>query len=519
MPAPVPRKSGLGWIWKVGLAVVVLGLAAWGVYAWMAPSPRGTVSVTATVVRGELAVVVTERGDLESSQSVSVRCEVEGQQHKIVEIVPEGTQVKKGEVVLKFDVDELERRRAEQEVKFKAAEGKAKATKEKLEQAKYKAEGDIAEAGLNHVLAVLEVKKYLEGEYEAEVFDREGAIALAKRDLKEAEEKLENYRKFVKSGFGTPEQLQFKEADVEKSRFYLERDKKKLDVLKKYVFEQKQTELTAKAKEAERKLSRIKSSSTAAISEAQSEFDAADITARLEKSTLEKLEDQKKRCHVTAPQDGILVYANARYYDSSSRIAPGGMVWFQQPLFTLPDLTQMQVKVKVHEAVVKKVKAGQKAEIRVDALPNKVLHGKIKSVGTLADNPPWDERGIKEYATIITIDDLPADGGLKPGMTAEVRMMVNNLPDVLMVPVQGVTEKEGAHYTYVVAKSGIERRQVEVGENNDKYVEIKSGLAEGAQIALDARSRIVAEGGGKEATTKDTKKEQPPAPASAAPVK
>ena len=524
-PAP-PRKSRAGFFIALGASVVVLGLLAWGLYAWLVPARNGSVSITATVTRGELAIVVTERGDVESSQSISVRCEVEGERHKIVDIIPNGTQVKKDQVVLKFDAEELTRRHAEQEVKLKGAEGKAKSTKEKLEQAKYKAEGDIADAELNHVLAVLECKKYLEGEYEAEVFDKEGAIALAKRDLKEAEEKLEAYRKFVKSGFGTPEQLQFKEADVETKRFYLERDKKKLDVLKKYMFEQKKTELTAKSKEAERKLARIKSSSAAAISEAQSEYDAADITARLEKRTLDQIKSQLERCEVKAPQDGILEYANARYYDGSSRISPGAMVWFQQPLFTIPDLGHMQVRVKVHEAMVKKVKAGLKAELRVDALHNKVLHGTIKSVATLADNPPWDERGIKEYATIVTIEDLPPEGGLLPGMTAEVRMMVNTLRDVLMLPVQGVTEKEGVHYAYVVTNSGVERREIEIGENNDKYVEIKSGVTEGEHVAMDARSRIVAETGGKngkeEATTKntkDTKKEPTPAPVSAAPGK
>jgi HlyD family secretion protein len=517
LPAAPPRKSRLGFWVFLGAGMVVLGLLAWGIYAWLAPARHGRVSITAIASRGELPVVVTERGELESSQSVSVRCEVEGRQHKIVEIVPNGTHVKKDQVVLKFDTEELTRRHGEQEVKLKGAEGKAKSTKEKLEQARYKAEGDIAEAELAHKVAILDRDKYLEGEYIAEVFAAEGAIALAKRELQEAEEKLEAYRKFVKGGFGTPEQQQLKETEVETKRFYLERDKKKLDVLKKYTLAKQKTELTAKAEEAARKLTRIKSSSAAAISEAQSEYDAADITARLEKRTLDQIKEQLDRCEVKAPRDGILEYANARYYDDSSRIAPGGVVWFQQTLFTIPDLGHMQVKVKVHEAMVKKVKAGLKAEIRVDALPNKVLHGTIKSVATLADNPPWDERGIKEYATIVTIEDLPGEGGLLPGMTAEVRMMVKTLNDVLMLPVQAVTEKEGVHYSYVVTSSGTERRVVEVGDNNDKFVEIKSGLSEGDQVTMDARSRIVAEMGGKNGNGngKEEKKEaakEKPAP-------
>jgi RND family efflux transporter MFP subunit len=515
--APQGRKSPLRFLWL--LCLPILGLIVWYIYSLAVPANSGGASITAKATKGELVVTVTERGELESAKSVLVRCEVEGERYKIIEILPEGTLLKKGQEVLRLDAEELTRRCAEQEVKFKAAEGKSKATKEKLEQAKYKAEGEIAEAELAHKLALLDRDKYLQGEYKVEVDDKKGAIALAEKDLQEATEKLEHYRKFVKNGFGTPEQLRLKEAEVDRAKFYLQRDKAKLEVLEKYTRLRQETELTAKAKEAERKFARVKSSAAAAISEAQSEYDAAEITARLEQRTLERSKEQIERCSIKAPQDGILVYANARYYDGSSRIAPGGLVWFQQPLFTIPDLTQMQVKMKVHEAMVKKVKVGHRAELRVDAYPGKVLHGRVKSVGTLADNPPWDERGVKEYATVITIDDLPLEAGLKPGMTAETRVFVSTLPDVLMVPVQAVTERDGIHYAYLITRGGPEKREVLVGENNDKFVEVKSGLQEGEDVALDARSRIVAETKGSTNGNGNGKREEPvkPLPAQVGP--
>jgi RND family efflux transporter MFP subunit len=507
LPVP-PSRRRLTWLWYVGGAVVLLPLLSWGMYAWLLPDNSGAVGITATASIGDLPIVVTERGELQSSRSVTAVCEVEGRQHKLVDILPEGTHVTTGQIVVRFDEEELRRRHDEQEVKLKQAEGKAKVAKEKLEQAKYKAEGDIADAELAHTIAVLERNKYLEGEYKAELQERKGAIALAEKDLQEAMDKRDQYEKFVKKGFGTEEQLRLKQQEVATKEYYLERDKAKLLVLEKFTRTKQETELTAKAKEAERKLARVKSSSAAAIAEAQNELEAAQITASLEERTLGEIKKQLDKCTIKAPQDGILVYANTRYYDSSSRIAPGATVWYRQPIFTLPDLARMEVKVRVHEAMVNKVKVGQKAEIRVDARPGKVLHGEVKSVGTLADNPPWDERGVKEYATIITINDLPENGGFLPNMTAEVRIMVNSLQDVLLVPVQGVTEKEGIHYSYVVTNRGVEKREVLVGENNDKFVEIKSGLREGEQVALDARSRIVAEGGngnGRETTTKDTK--------------
>ena len=66
-------------------------------------------------------------------------------------------------------------------------------------------------------------------------------------------------------------------------------------------------------------------------------------------------------------------------------------------------MTKMQVKVNIHESLIKKIKAGQKAEIRVDAFPNIVLRGMVKTVSQLADsNRRWMSGGVKEYTTVVT---------------------------------------------------------------------------------------------------------------------
>src|SRR5262249_14963960 len=154
------------------------------------------------------------------------------------------------------------------------------------------------------------------------------------------------------------------------------------------------------------------------------------------------------------------------------RIRPGATLFFQQPIFSLPDLTNMQVKLKVHESVVKKVQAGMTATLQIEALPGHVLHGTGKSVATLAaDERVWGG-GVKEYETVVSIDDLPGDAGLRPGMSAEVKILVKTLPDVLTVPVQAVTESGGQHICYVVTPRGIDRREVKIGEGNEQNIQI-----------------------------------------------
>src|SRR5438067_9180498 len=105
-----------------GLLVIgaVLAGAGWGVRVWWtsASASAGPV-ITAVVTRAALPITVTERGELESSQTVDGRCEVEVQQIKIVSILPEGTKVTKGQEVVKFDTETLQKNFAEQEIKWK----------------------------------------------------------------------------------------------------------------------------------------------------------------------------------------------------------------------------------------------------------------------------------------------------------------------------------------------------------------------------------------------------------------
>src|SRR5207244_11810198 len=105
----------------------------------------------------------------------------------------------------------------------------------------------------------------------------------------------------------------------------------------------------------------------------------------------------------------------------------------------------------------------------------------------------WAEGGVKQYLIKVQIEDRPPDSGLNPGMTAQVKIHCGEVLDVLLVPVQAVAENEGKHYAYASGSHGLERREVEVGETNEKFVQVKDGLDEGEKVALDDRARMTAE--------------------------
>jgi len=484
-----PRRRG----WLIAACLAALGGAAWlGVHWWW---PRGNgagVLVTGTATRGVLPITVTERGEIESSKSSDARCEVEGEQIKIVSILPEGTRVTKDQEVVKFDSEKLQRSFAEQEIKWKQAVGKAGAARGELEVQINKAESEIAKAKLDLTLAELEKDKYLLGDYQVDLFKLKGALELAEKDYQEAKDKLAFYQQFEKKGFGTPEQTRVRELVVAQFEFNLRMSQIALSVLEKFTRKQKETELTAKAEDFARQLKRTEKSTKGAVDKANSDLEAAEITARLEKQELDRVKAQLDKCIIKAPQDGILVYAKDRYWDPNARIQAGSIVYFRQTVITIPDLTKMQIKMKVHESVVKKIRPDLKADIVMEALPGQTIHGTVISVGTMAHQDGYWSQGGKEYLTIIKVEDLPESAGIKPGMTGEVKVLVDRLSDVLMVPVQAVAESEGRHVAFIVGPGGVEPRTVVVGENNEKFVVIKDGLVEGERVTLDARARVAA---------------------------
>ena len=169
--------------------------------------------------------------------------------------------------------------------------------------------------------------------------------------------------------------------------------------------------------------------------------------------------------------------------------------------------------MKVHESVVKKVQAGQSATMQIEALANQALHGKVIKIATIAQTDGFRGGGVKQYETEVSIDDFPADAGLKPGMSAEVIILVNTLVDAVTIPVSAVAEYEGTRVCYISAGGVVERREVSVGESNDQYIQVTAGLEAGEAVALDARTRAAADA---KAAKPQAGKDAPPKPPDAA---
>lgn len=478
------------------LIIATVGLAAYsafpanystGVFQQFLPQERHEAVLTAVVRRVTMPITISASGELASADAVEVICEVEGQAApKIIEMLPEGTVVKIGDVVMQLDPSQIKENLAQQQIKVAQTEGLARAVAEDVKIQQNMGDSQIAQAELAVKLATLDKEKYIQGEYEAEMNDLQGLIALSESELEDAHAELEHFRDLVKKGFSTPEQLRSKEQAVKRAEHNLRRDQERLNVLQKYTRERQVVELEAKAEEAHRELERAKSSAAAAIAKAETDLEVARATAELERRQLERIESQLVLCTVRAPSAGTVIYEK----EKDISIELGAEVRYKQKLFSLPSSSQMKVNAFVNESLVKQVEPGMKAEIRIDAFPGLPLSGEIADVAAYYDSTRhWLTGGVKDYATVVSVEGSTGNT-IRSGMSAEVRIHVADLSDSLVVPLSTVTEQDGQHYCFSVLGDRVEPRRVSIGIVTEEFAEILDGLEEGELVALDARRRL-----------------------------
>jgi uncharacterized membrane protein YgcG len=231
----------------------------------------------------------------------------------------------------------------------------------------------------------------------------------------------------------------------------------------------------------------VKARAASQIAQYQAEVESRKAQLDLQKDKLDTLERQLTRIRITAPQAGLVVYASStgRRWNNV-QIMEGATVRERQELIKLPDTSQMQVEVKVHESRMNQVVPGQAAFIVIDALPDRRFRGRVARIGVLPDNQTnWMNPDLKVYATEIVIDEpLPHD--VKPGLSARAEIVIAKLQKVIAVPIQTVTTIDHRQVCYRTGPQGEAIPvNVTVGLYNDTLIEIKGGLNEGDVILLN----------------------------------
>ena len=169
-------------------------------------------------------------------------------------------------------------------------------------------------------------------------------------------------------------------------------------------------------------------------------------------------------------------------------VEAGAMVREQQTIILLPDPTKMQVKAKVNESRVTLLQEGMPVRIKVGAVTDE-LNGRVIKINKYAEPGGFFSSSVKEYATYIQIIDPPPT--IRTGMTAEIRVFVEQIPDALQIPVHAVYETKGHHFALKeLPNKEWETVEVKIGATNEMFVTIEEGLKEKDVVVLNPRSHL-----------------------------
>jgi len=478
------------------LTLLVIGVLGAGIYWVVAKSFSGGGGESSTVPSTTVKLMtlrdkVVEQGILESQSTINGTCEIDHHENKIIFLAPEGSHVKKGQVVCKFDSSQFEEYVSERETRVNDSKAEVESAQQALIVQQDENDTSIRAAKQELEFAELDLEKYVNGDYEVKLSDIKFAISESKTKLDKERRNMESMRALVKRGFREFEQLRESEQVVRSAEIALKRDEQKLETLNKFEHVKSLAEFEGKAKEAKHKFEVAKTTADAKLNQAKDKLKNEEMGLKIQGRRLKQLKEDLAKHTMLAPQDGTLAYSSDDWRGNGEKLHAGSVIYQNQPVFVLPDMSRMQVKVGVHESLVSKVKPGQKAIIRADAFSSVALTGTVKSVSPLSASTRWQPSN--NYTVIVTIDKLPGDIKLKPGMNAATEILVGQYTDVIGVPIQAVASFGRKKFVFVQNGNEFEPREVEVGNSNVSFVEVESGVSEGEVVALDAYQRALTE--------------------------
>ncbi|MBB5031908.1 efflux RND transporter periplasmic adaptor subunit [Prosthecobacter vanneervenii] len=350
----------------------------------------------------------------------------------------------------------------------------------------------------------LEQKGESDGEAQQKLRQLEDDMLLHRSELALAKQKVESTKRLAAKKFVTATLLENDEVSLDKVELSVKTSETALALYKKYEFSKQCATFLAAYREALNKLQRTIRANRSRMAQAETRFTTAKRRYEMELARRENLEQQLKACVIKAPQAGLVAYGDlnaSASYNYNNSIEEGATVRLRQTLLTIPDMSQMGVRVNVHESQIKKVKIGQPVKVRVDAEPGKELDGRVAELAVLPDSSSSRYTpNLKVYPCTIHINGYHP--WMKPGMNAKVEIIVNQLADVLYVPVQSIEVEQDHHYCYVNKNGTLERREVSTGLFNDEFIEVRNGLQGGEAVALALPKKAETDMGGQQPSSK-----------------
>ncbi|NMC18988.1 MAG: hypothetical protein GYA33_01100, partial [Thermogutta sp.] len=413
-------------------------------------------------------------------------------QVEVVEAVEHGARVKKGDVLVRFKPDDLDRAIGDQKRSLEAARRSLKDSEELLAIMEKSVPFDLESLQIGLQQTEQDAKRYFEVERELLVRSYEMSLRSAKESLDYDRAELEQLEKMYKADDLTEET---EELILRRQRFAVERAELSFLLAQDRHERLMKIDLPRQDEEMKRDLERVRLlaarsriSLPAMLVEQRRAVEQQKIDLERAEERLAKLEADRKLLDCRAPCDGIAYYGAFNRGEWSgastlqSKLKPGGSVSKNDVLFTIVQLPVEKITFTVGEADIRWVEAGLECTIEPKAAPRAYLPIVVTQV---ADIPIAADKF--EVTAEVTMPKRPL--GVVPGMTGTARFLVYARKDAVLVPSKAVFTEEldpAQRYVWVKGEGDrAEKRPVEVGESAGESSEILDGLREGEVVFLE----------------------------------
>jgi HlyD family secretion protein len=432
-------------------------------------------------------VVTTAGGELEARNKIEVRSPLDNPAN-IVQIVNEGINVKKGDLLLQLNVEEIENRLKEEELRLIPAEAELVAAQSAYDIQINENASKIRQAELKVTLAELALRQWVDGDVAKKRQELELGMNKAELELERLAQRYLRSQQLFDEGFVSRDERDRDEVAYIEAISGFNTARLASEVYEKFEFVKDEKTKQSDLGEAIAELERVSLNNVAELKNKGSQLEQQRTQVGVLSNRIDELKVDFAAARVIAPADGLVVYATSLDRGgwrggNEGPLQIGQQVFPNQLLMILPDTSEMVAAVRVNEALAGRVRQGQQVSVRVDAAGGAVFDGTVESIGVMAETGGWRDPNLREYTVRIGLQ--PIEGvSLKPAMRCEGRITLDVVKDAISIPVQGVFNEGPVQFVYTQEGGRWVKTPVRVGRRSDTQAEIRAGLAAGTIILL-----------------------------------
>jgi len=414
---------------------------------------------TFKVLKGPFEVILEGPAEIQAAVTRQYSATASG---TIQSLLPNGTIVKAGDIIVQLDQPRMLK-------EMRSLALRQADTHDEREKAISDLEEQVRNARIRVQKSEMELENF-RAEQETQLTDKRSQRERDAADLALLRERLERKKKLVEEGLVPSHEVAAADAEVRAKEFQLERQTRELELA------EARKDSDAMGKEAS--VSHAKALLASLEGSLEAEKRNTENILAMQAQQMALLQEQIDKAAVRAPSSGMIIYAG--------NPQPGTRVHEAYYFGEIADLSQVNAIYQAPQDRARLLKLKQPATVTIPSLQNLKLTAEVTEIAKTATDetsPLGEPTGLRTFRTALAIKN-PKGASLRPGMSAQVRIILEKIPAAVWAPKESIFEREKRKIVYVKRDDSFRIVQVELGAENIDEVVITKGLQGGESIAL-----------------------------------